>query len=149
VRDPSALFLAERPQDVPGSVVVASADGARPLLLEVQALVTPTSMPAPRRIATGVDSTRLAILSAVLAQRAALPLRDHDVFVSVAGGAAIEEPAADLAVACAIASSVVDLALPGDLVVFGEIGLAGEVRAVTRCTARLEEAAKLGFRRAL
>ena len=89
VADPSALFLAERPKDVPGSVVVASADGARPLLLEVQALVTPSGMPAPRRIATGIDPTRLSILAAVLAQRAGLPLRDHDVFVSVAGGASV------------------------------------------------------------
>lgn len=149
VPDPSALFLAERPKDVPGSVVLASADGARPLLLEVQALVTPTAMPSPRRVATGWDPTRLAILSAVLAQRAPLPLREHDVFVALAGGASVEEPAADLAVACAIASSVVDLALPADLVVFGEVGLAGEIRAVPRVTARLEEAAKLGFKRAL
>jgi DNA repair protein RadA/Sms len=149
VPDPSALFLAERPKDVPGSVVVSSADGARPLLLEVQALVTPTAMPSPRRVATGLDPTRLAILAAVLTQRAPLPLRDHDVFVSLAGGAEIHEPAADLAVACAIASSVVELALPSDLVVFGEIGLAGEIRAVTRCTTRLDEALKLGFKRAL
>jgi DNA repair protein RadA/Sms len=149
VPDPSALFLAERPRDVPGSVVVASADGARPLLLEVQALVTPTGMPSPRRVATGIDATRLAILAAVLTQRGGVRLRDHDVFVSLAGGASIDEPAADLAVACAIASSVADQPLPADLVVFGEIGLAGEIRAVTRCAARLEEAAKLGFSRAL
>jgi DNA repair protein RadA/Sms len=149
VSDPSALFLAERPKDVPGSIVVASADGARPLLLEVQALVTPSALPSPRRVATGIDATRLSILAAVLTQRAPLPLLERDVFVSVAGGASIDEPAADLAVACAIASSVVELALPNDLVVFGEIGLAGEVRAVTRCTARLEEAAKLGFTRAI
>lgn len=149
VPDPSALFLAERPKDVPGSVVLASADGARPLLLEVQALVTPSGMPSPRRVATGMDATRLSILAAVLTQRGGLPLRDHDVFVSLAGGASVDEPAADLAVACAIASSLVDLALASDLVVFGEIGLAGEIRAVTRCTARLEEAAKLGFKRAL
>jgi DNA repair protein RadA/Sms len=149
VSDPSALFLAERPKDVPGSVVVSSADGARPLLLEVQALVTPSAAPSPRRIATGVDATRLSILAAVLAQRAGLPLRDRDVFVSVAGGASIEEPAVDLAIVCALASSVVELAMPSDLVVFGEVGLAGEVRAVPRCTPRLEEAMKLGFRRAL
>ncbi len=149
VPDPSSLFLSERPKDVPGSVVISSADGARPLLLEVQALVTPSAMPSPRRVATGIDATRLAILTAVLSQRAGLALRDRDVFVSVAGGASIEEPAADLAIACALASSVVDLALPADLVVFGEVGLAGEVRAVPRCTPRLEEAAKLGFRRAL
>jgi len=149
VSDPSALFLAERPKDVPGSVVVSSADGARPLLLEVQALVTPSAAPNPRRIATGIDGTRLSILTAVLAQRAGLPLRDRDVFVSVAGGASIEEPAADLAVVCALASSVVELAMPADLVVFGEVGLAGEVRAVPRCTPRLEEAMKLGFKRAL
>ena len=149
VSDPSALFLAERPKDVPGSVVVSSADGARPLLLEVQALVTPSAAPNPRRLATGIDGTRLSILAAVLAQRAGLPLRDRDVFVSVAGGASIEEPAADLAVVCALASSVVELAMPADLVVFGEVGLAGEVRAVPRCTPRLEEAMKLGFKRAL
>ncbi len=149
VTDPSALFLAERPKDVPGSVVVSSADGARPLLLEVQALVTPSAMPSPRRVATGIDPTRLAILAAVLGQRANLAVRDRDVFVSVAGGASIEEPAADLAVACAIASSVVELSLPADMVVFGEIGLAGEIRAVPRATPRLDEAVKLGFKRAL
>ena len=149
VPDPSVLFLAERPKDVPGSAVVASADGARALLLEVQALVTPSGAPSPRRVATGLDATRLSILAAVMAQRAGISLRDHDVFASIAGGASVSEPAADLAVACAIASSVVDLALPGDLVVFGEIGLAGEVRAVPRCTARLDEALKMGFRRAL
>jgi len=149
VPDPSALFLAERPKDVPGSAVVVSADGARPLLLEVQALVMPSAMPSPRRVATGVDTTRLSILTAVLAQRAGLSVRDRDVFVSVAGGASIDEPASDLAVACAIASSVVELSLPADLAVFGEIGLAGEVRAVPRCTPRLEEAMRLGFKRAL
>jgi DNA repair protein RadA/Sms len=149
VPDPSALFLAERPKDVPGSVVLASADGARPLLLEVQALVTPTAMPSPRRVATGIDATRLSILAAVLTQRAPLPLREHDVFVAMAGGAAVDEPAADLGVACAIASSVVEVALPADLVVFGEVGLAGEIRAVPRATVRLEEAVKLGFKRAL
>jgi DNA repair protein RadA/Sms len=106
-------------------------------------------MPSPRRVATGVDGTRLAILAAVLAQRAGLSVRDRDVFVSVAGGASIDEPASDLAVACAIASSVVELALPNDLAVFGEVGLAGEVRAVPRCTPRLEEALRLGFKRAL
>ncbi len=149
IADPSALFLAERPTDVPGSVVVASADGARPLLLEVQALVTPSFGPAARRVATGLDATRLNILAAVLTQRASLPLRDRDVFVSVAGGASIEEPAAGLAVAAAIASSVADVALPPDVVVFGEVGLAGEVRAVARCTQRLEEALRRGYRRAL
>jgi DNA repair protein RadA/Sms len=149
VADPSSLFLAERPKDVPGSVVAASADGIRPMLVEVQALVTPSAMPSPRRVATGVDATRLAILVAVLGQRAGLSVRDRDVFVSVAGGASVDEPAVDLAVACAIASSVVELSLPADLVVFGEIGLAGEVRAVPRCTPRLEEALKLGFKRAL
>jgi len=149
VADPSSLFLAERPKDVPGSVVVATADGARPLLLEVQALVTPSAMPSPRRVATGIDPTRLSILAAVLGQRAGLAVRDRDVFVSVAGGASIDEPAYDLAVVCAIASSVAELSLPADLVVFGEVGLAGEVRAVPRCTPRLEEAAKLGFKRAL
>jgi DNA repair protein RadA/Sms len=106
-------------------------------------------MPTPRRVATGIDATRLSILAAVLTQRGGLPLRDHDVFVSLAGGASVDEPAADMGVACAIASSLVELALPSDLVVFGEIGLAGEIRAVTRCTARLEEAVKLGFKRAL
>lgn len=149
VPDPSALFLAERPKDVAGSVVLASCDGARPLLLEVQALVTPSAMPSPRRVATGIDGTRLSILAAVLTQRAGLPLREHDVFVAMAGGASVEEPAADLGIACALASSVVELSLPEDLVVFGEVGLAGEIRAVPRATVRLEEAIKFGFKRAL
>lgn len=149
VPNPSAHLLAERPVGAPGSVVVASADGARPLLVEIQALVAPAAAGFGRRTAAGVDGNRVSLLLAVLAQRAACDVLDRDVFVNVAGGIRLAEPAIDLGVACAIVSSARQRAINPRTVVFGEIGLAGEVRAVTLCEQRLAEAARLGFSRAL
>ncbi len=149
VANPSAHLLAERPIGAPGSVVVASADGARPLLVEIQALVAPASAGIGRRTAVGVDGNRVALLLAVLAQRAGCDVLDRDVFVNVAGGLRLAEPAIDLGIACAIASSSRGRALHAKTIVFGEIGLAGEIRAVPLCDARLAEAARLGFTRAV
>jgi DNA repair protein RadA/Sms len=149
VKNPSAHLLAERPVGAPGSIVVASADGMRPLLVEVQALVAPASAGIGRRTAAGVDSNRVALLLAVLAQRAGCNVLDRDVFVNVAGGLRLAEPAIDLGVACAVASAARGRALDAHTVVFGEVGLAGEIRAVPLCDQRLAEAARLGFRRAI
>lgn len=147
VPDPSAHFLAERPARVSGSVVVPIAEGARPVLIEVQALVAPALYGQARRVAAGIEASRLAILLAVIERKAEVHVLDRDVFASVAGGARIEERAADLALAVAIVSSLRDRAVPSDLVVFGEVGLAGELRAVPRAPQRVLEAKKLGFRR--
>ncbi len=149
VPNPSEAFLAERMVNAPGSAIVPTMEGTRPLLAEVQALATLTSFANPRRTANGVDINRLLLITAVLTRRAGLRLSEQDVFVNVIGGLRIEEPAADLAIALAIASSVRDRPLPADLVVVGEVGLNGELRAVGQLPARLNEAAKLGFRRAL
>ncbi len=149
VPNPSAHLLAERLVGAPGSVVVASADGARPLLVEIQALVAPASAGFGRRTSAGVDGNRVSLLLAVLAQRAACDVLDRDVFVNIAGGLRLTEPAIDLGVACAIASSARGRAIDQRTVMFGEVGLAGEVRAVPLCEQRLGEAARLGFTRAL
>jgi DNA repair protein RadA/Sms len=149
VPEPSALLLAERPRGAPGSVVVASADGTRPLLVEVQALVAPAAAGFGRRTAAGVDDKRVALLLAVLAQRAGCDVLGSDVFVNVAGGIKLTEPACDLGVACAVASSARGRAIDPHTVVFGEVGLAGEIRAVAMGEARLAEAEKLGFTRAI
>jgi DNA repair protein RadA/Sms len=149
VKNPSELFLAERPLGAPGSVVVASAEGSRPILVEVQALVAPPSAGVGRRTAAGVDSNRLALLLAVLAQRAGCDVLSEDVFVNVAGGVRVAEPAIDLGVACAVASTARGQAVDARTLVFGEVGLAGEVRAVNFADVRLAEASKLGFNRCL
>jgi DNA repair protein RadA/Sms len=149
VENPSALLLAERPIGAPGSVVVAAGDGQRPLLVEVQALVAPAAAGVGRRTAAGVDGNRVALLLAVLAQRAACDVLHDDVFVNVAGGMRLVEPAADLGIACAIASSARGRAVDAKTVVFGELGLAGEVRAVPMVEARIAEARRLGFTRCL
>jgi DNA repair protein RadA/Sms len=149
VPEPSAMLLAERPRGAPGSVVLASADGSRPLLVEVQALVAPAAAGFGRRTAAGVDGNRVSLLLAVLAQRAACDVLDRDVFVNVAGGLRIAEPALDLAVACAIVSSARGRAIDPGTVVFGEVGLAGEIRAVALAEQRLAEARKLGFTRCI
>ncbi len=149
VLNPSEAFLAERMVNAPGSSIVVTMEGTRPLLAEVQALATTTSFANPRRTANGVDFNRLLLLTAVLTRRAGIRLSEQDVFVNVIGGLRIDEPAADLAIALAIASSTKDRPLPADLAVVGEIGLSGELRAVSQLPARLNEAAKLGFRRAL
>jgi DNA repair protein RadA/Sms len=149
VSNPSEMFLAERPENAPGSAVLAAVEGTRPLLVEVQALVSPTSFGTPRRTCLGFDNARAALLVAVLERRAGLDLLGCDVFVNIAGGLEINEPAADLAVAAALASSHRGQAISSKTVLFGEVGLAGELRAVTHPDPRLHEAAKLGFKRAI
>src|SRR6266704_2712579 len=149
VKNPSGFFLAERPKDVPGSVIVAGLEGTRPLLLELQALVAPASFGTPRRTVLGADYNRVCLLLAVLEKRAGLPLGNQDVFVNVAGGGRVMEPAADLGVVIAAASSYLEKPVAGDTVVLGEVGLTGEVRAVNGLEARLKAAAQLGFRAAI
>lgn len=149
VANPSELFLAERPRGAPGSVVLPALEGTRPVLVEVQSLVSPTGFGTPRRTCLGFDGARAALLVAVLERRAGLALLGCDVFVNVAGGMTISEPAADLAVAAALASSLRNQPVAHDTVVFGEVGLAGELRAVTQAEARIAEAQKLGFTRAV
>jgi DNA repair protein RadA/Sms len=149
VRNPSGFFLSERPRGAPGSVVVSSLEGTRPLLLELQALVTPASFGTPRRTVLGADYNRVCLLLAVLEKRLGFPLQSQDAFVNVAGGGRVTEPAADLGIALAAASSYLDRPVRGDLVVVGEVGLTGEVRAVTALPTRLKEAAALGFAAAL
>jgi DNA repair protein RadA/Sms len=149
VPNPSALFLAERPTNVPGSSVFCAIEGSRPLLVEVQALVSASTFGNPRRTASGLDPNRLSLLLAVLDKRAGLNLASDDVFVNVAGGMTVEEPAADLAVVAAVASSLRNRAIPADVVVFGEVGLAGEVRTIAQAALRAREASQLGFRRCL
>ncbi len=149
VPNPSALFLAERPVDAPGSAVHCSIEGSRPLLVEVQALVSASTFGNARRMASGVDQARLALLLAVLEKRAGLILGGEDVFVNVAGGMRLDEPAADLSVAAAVASSLRNRPVASATAVFGEIGLAGEIRGITRASLRVREAAQLGFRRCI
>ena len=149
VANPSELFLAERRGDAPGSCVTAVLEGTRPLLLEVQALVAPAGYGTARRTALGFDDGRLALLLAVLARRGGIDALGMDVYLNVTGGMRIGEPAADLAVVLALASSRLDLPLPPDTVAIGEVGLGGEVRRVGRVEARVQEAARLGFARAL
>jgi len=149
VANPSALFLAERQGEVSGAVVFAGIEGTRPLLVEIQALVGPSVLGTPRRAVVGWDGARLAMVLAVLETRCGLSLAGSDVYLNVAGGLRIAEPAADLAVAAALASSLTGRPAPGDAVIFGEIGLSGEVRAVGQTEARLKEAQKLGFQRAI
>jgi DNA repair protein RadA/Sms len=149
VANPSGFFLAERPKDAPGSVVVASLDGTRPLLLELQALVAPASFGTPRRTVLGADYNRVCLLLAVLEKRAGVPVASQDVFVNVAGGGRIVERAADLGIVVAAASSYMDRPVRGDVLVLGEVGLTGEVRAVSGLETRLREAAQLGFREAV
>src|SRR5512132_1249452 len=145
VANPSGFFLSERPKGAPGSVIVSSLEGTRPLLLEVQALVAPANFGSPRRTVIGADYNRVCLLLAVLEKRVGLPLMTQDAFVNVAGGAKVVEPAADLGVVIAAASSYLDRPVRGDVVVIGEVGLTGEVRAVGGLPARLKEAAALGF----
>jgi DNA repair protein RadA/Sms len=147
VPNPSQLFLAERASGVPGSTVFCTIEGSRPILVEVQALVSTATFGNPRRTANGLDPSRLALLLAVLEKRAGLNLATDDVFVNVAGGMTVEEPAADLAILAAVASSLRNRAIASDVVVFGEVGLAGEVRAASQAALRLREAAQLGFAR--
>ncbi len=145
IRDASKIFLAERAVDVPGSVILACMEGTRPLLVEVQALVAPTVYATPKRSATGLDTGRVSMLTAVLERRIGLPLGQQDVYVNVVGGARILEPAADLAVMLAIISAYRERPMPPDMATFGEVGLTGEIRPVSQPEARVKEAVNLGF----
>ena len=149
VKNPSALFLTDRENTAPGAAVFAGIEGTRPLLVEFQALVAPSPLSQPRRTVVGWDSGRLSMILAVLEARAGIAFSGLDVYLNVAGGMRVNEPAADLAVAAALVSSVSQVPLPPGSVVFGEIGLSGEVRAVNQASARLKEAEKLGFGRAI
>ncbi|GFR38879.1 DNA repair protein RadA [Insulibacter thermoxylanivorax] len=149
VVNPSEIFLSERPRGVSGSVVVASMEGTRPVLVELQALVAKTSFPSPRRTATGVDHNRLVLIMAVLEKRLGLYMQHYDAYINVAGGLKLDEPAVDLAIAISLVSSFRDIPADSGDVVFGEVGLTGEVRAVSRVEQRVKEAEKLGFRRVI
>jgi DNA repair protein RadA/Sms len=149
VSNPSEVFLAERLLNAAGSAIAVTLEGTRPLLVEIQALSSTTSFGNPRRTANGIDFNRLLLLTAVLSKRVGVRLSDQDVFVNVVGGLRVGEPAADLAVACAIGSSFRDVPVAGDLAIVGEVGLSGELRAVSQLETRLKEAAKLGFNRCL
>jgi DNA repair protein RadA/Sms len=147
VENPSEAFLAERMVNVPGSTIAITMEGTRPLLVEIQALASHTSFGNPRRTVNGLDFNRLLLTVAVLTRRVGLRLAEQDIFANVVGGLQIEEPAVDLAVAMALVSSVLDRPVPADLAMVGEVGLSGEVRSVGQLEARLNEAARLGFRK--
>jgi DNA repair protein RadA/Sms len=149
VLNPSAMFLAERPDNASGSAVAPIVEGTRPLLVEIQALVSPNNYGPPRITSIGVDQARVMLLLNIIEKRTGLKIAGHDVFVNVAGGARVSEPAADVGIALAMLSSYLDRAVPANLVVFGEVGLTGEVRAVPQAVPRLAEAKKLGFERAV
>jgi len=147
VSNPSEIFLLERPLHAPGSVVICSMEGTRPILVELQALVSPSFLALPRRTTIGVDHNRVALLVAVLEKKMGVKLFNQDIFVNVAGGVQVEEPAVDLGIVAAIASSYQEKAIDAKMVIFGEVGLAGEVRAIAQAEARVKEAGKLGFER--
>jgi DNA repair protein RadA/Sms len=149
VANPSELLLAERPLDTPGSTVTAAMEGTRPILVEVQALTSPSSLAVPRRTSMGIDHNRLALLVAVLEKKVGLSMLHQDIFVNAVGGVRIDEPAVDLAITTAVASSFLDKPVDTYTVLLGEVGLTGEVRAVSRTDVRVKEAAKLGFRRCI
>ena len=149
VPNPSRMFLAERPTNAPGSAVLCMVEGSRPMLVEVQALVSTSSYGTARRMASGIDQQRLSLLLAVLEKRAGLNLMGDDVFVNIAGGMSIDEPASDLGVVAAIASSVRNRVIAQTTAMFGEVGLAGEVRGISQATLRVREAAQMGFRRCI
>jgi len=149
ISNPSEAFLAERMVNTPGSAIVVTMEGTRPILVEIQGLTNPTTFGNPRRTPNGIEFNRLLLISAVLTRRAGISLIDQDVFVNVVGGLKISEPAADLAVATAIASSMRDIPVKADSILIGEIGLSGELRMASRMSDRLGEAAKLGFKTAI
>ncbi|MBQ7935212.1 MAG: DNA repair protein RadA [Clostridia bacterium] len=145
IDNPSKMFLEGRPENVPGTCVTCLLEGTRPVLAEIQALVSKTGAPVPRRMASGIDYNRMSLLIAVLEKRANLVLYNQDAYVNVVGGFRVFETAADLAIALAVASGFADFEMPGDLAAVGEIGLSGEVRAVSFLEKRIKEAQKLGF----
>lgn len=149
VYNPSEIFLEERAEGASGSTVVASMEGTRPMLVEIQALISPTSFGHPRRMATGIDTNRVSLLMAVLEKRVGLMLQNYDAYIKVAGGVKLDEPAIDLAIAVSIASSFRDQPTKPDDIFIGEVGLTGEIRRVSRIEQRVQEAAKLGFKRVI
>lgn len=149
IKNPSAVFLSDRPENVPGSVVTASMEGTRPILVEIQALASRTVFGNPRRTVLGIDSNRVAVLVAVAEKKAGLNLMQHDIFVNVAGGVKIDEPAVDMGILTSIASSFLDQAIPNHTAVFGEVGLTGEIRPISHLEKRVSETSKMGFQRCL
>jgi DNA repair protein RadA/Sms len=149
VANPSAAFLSERPVNVPGSVVTASMEGSRPILIELQSLVSSTSFGNPRRTILGIDHNRVALLVAVMEKKLGMHLLGHDIFINVAGGVKVDEPAVDMGIISSIASSFLDRTIMTGTIVFGEVGLTGEVRAVSHVDIRVAEAKKMGFKRCL
>jgi DNA repair protein RadA/Sms len=149
VEDPSRTFLAERMDGAVGSVIVSTQEGSRPLLVEIQALTTPSVLPSPRRVATGIDFGRLLLVCAVLTRRVGIALSNQDIVVNVAGGLRVSEPAVDLGLALAIASSFLDRPVRADMAALGEVGLSGEIRMVPQLDRRLREIARLGLKQCL
>jgi DNA repair protein RadA/Sms len=149
VPNPSALFLSEMPENASGSVVTASMEGTRTILVELQSLVAGTSFGTPRRTVLGLDHNRVALLAAVLEKKLGMHLMNHDIFMNVAGGVKIDEPAVDLAIAAGIASAFLDRPIPGESVIMGEIGLTGEIRAISHLETRVSEIIKMGFKRCI
>ena len=149
VSNPSAVFLSERPAETPGSVVTASMEGTRPILVELQALASSTSFGTPRRTILGLDHNRVALLTAVMEKKLGMHLMDHDIFMNVAGGVKVDEPAVDMAIISAVASSFLDKSIPDSTIVLGEVGLTGEVRAIGQVETRVAEAQKMGFTRCI
>ncbi len=149
VANPSAFFLTERPEGAPGSVVVPSIEGTRPILIEIQSLVNPTSFGMPRRTAIGVDHNRVALLAAVMDKMCGFRLSGHDIFINVAGGMKVDEPAVDMGIVASMASSFLDKPIDKGTVVFGEVGLAGEVRGISQMDVRIKESARMGFVRCI
>jgi DNA repair protein RadA/Sms len=143
------MLLDGRPQGTPGNCAVCTMEGTRPLIAEIQALVSPTAFPAPRRTSNGIDYNRLCLILAVLEKRLGMRFSQNDVYLNVIGGMRLDEPATDMAVAMALISSLADRAVPDDLIAIGELGLAGECRAVSSLDHRVKEAARLGFSRAV
>lgn len=149
IRNPSMLFLSERPENVSGTVVVPSLEGTRPVLLELQSLVAPSNFGAPRRTSMGVDHNRVSLVAAIMEKKLGMKFVDMDIFVNITGGIKMEEPAVDLPLALSLASSFLDRPVSAHTVIFGEVGLAGEVRGIGQADLRLREAAKMGFKRAV
>ena len=149
VTNPSALFLSERPGNASGSIVTASMEGTRPILIELQALASNTSFGNPRRTILGVDHNRVALLVAVMEKKLGMHLMDHDIFINIAGGIKIDDPAVDMGIVSAIASSFLDKPVEEDILILGEVGLTGEVRAISQIEARISEARKMGFKKCL
>jgi DNA repair protein RadA/Sms len=149
VLSPSEFFLSERTQHTSGSVVMPSIEGSRPILVELQALVVPTHFGVPRRTAQGVDANRVSLLVAVMEKRLGMPLNNQDIFLNIAGGMKVEEPGIDLGVTASISSSFKNQMIDPEMVVFGEVGLGGEVRGISQSEVRVKEASRLGFRRCL